>query len=47
MQLVMQRLREVAPHGAQCNTGLLSACFALGKWLDSGGSAAVAAGLAQ
>lgn len=31
MQLVMQRSREVAPHGAQRSTGLLTACFALGQ----------------
>ncbi len=31
MQLVMQRSREVAPHGAQRNTGLLTACFAVGQ----------------
>ena len=31
MQLVMQRLREIAPHGAQRSTGLLTACFALGQ----------------
>jgi len=31
MQLVMQRLREVAPHGYQRNTGLLTASFAIGQ----------------
>lgn len=31
MQLVMQRLREVAPHGTQRSTGLLTACFAMGQ----------------
>lgn len=31
MQLVMQRLREIAPHAAQRGTGLLTACFALGQ----------------
>lgn len=31
MQLVMQHSREVAPHGAQRSTGLLTACFALGQ----------------
>ncbi|SDU85858.1 YbfB/YjiJ family MFS transporter [Pseudomonas mucidolens] len=31
MQLVMQRLREVAPHGTQRSTGLLTACFAVGQ----------------
>lgn len=31
MQLVMARLREVAPHGYQRNTGLLTASFALGQ----------------
>lgn len=31
MQLVMQRLREVAPHGYQRSTGLLTACFAIGQ----------------
>ncbi|MFO2464760.1 MFS transporter [Pseudomonas sp. 15FMM2] len=31
MQLVMQRLREVAPHGTQRSTGLLTACFAAGQ----------------
>jgi predicted MFS family arabinose efflux permease len=31
MQLVMARLREVAPHGYQRSTGLLTACFAVGQ----------------
>jgi predicted MFS family arabinose efflux permease len=31
MQLVMQRLREIAPHGLQRNAGLLTACFAIGQ----------------
>ncbi|MHA6164282.1 MFS transporter [Pseudomonas sichuanensis] len=31
MQLVMQRSRELAPHAAQRNAGLLTACFALGQ----------------
>ncbi len=31
MQLVMARLREVAPHGYQRSTGLLTASFALGQ----------------
>jgi predicted MFS family arabinose efflux permease len=31
MQLVMARLREVAPHGYQRNTGVLTACFAIGQ----------------
>lgn len=31
MQLVIQRLREVAPHGLQRNAGLLTACFAIGQ----------------
>ncbi|KAF1030605.1 MAG: hypothetical protein GAK37_01223 [Pseudomonas sp.] len=31
MQLVMQRLREIAPHGQQRNAGLLTACFAIGQ----------------
>ncbi|MBT2374265.1 MFS transporter [Pseudomonas fluorescens] len=31
MQLVMQRLREVAPHDTQRNAGLLTACFAVGQ----------------
>ncbi|MGH8449665.1 MFS transporter [Pseudomonas sp.] len=31
MQLVMARLREVAPHGYQRNTGLLTASFAIGQ----------------
>ncbi|MGC5700188.1 MFS transporter [Pseudomonas sp. NFXW11] len=31
MQLVMQRSRELAPHSAQRNAGLLTACFALGQ----------------
>ncbi|KAF1011867.1 MAG: hypothetical protein GAK32_00529 [Pseudomonas fluorescens] len=31
MQLVMQRLREVAPHGYQRSTGLLTASFAIGQ----------------
>ncbi|TDF77610.1 MFS transporter [Pseudomonas sp. H9] len=31
MQLVMQRSRELAPHVHQRNTGLLTACFALGQ----------------
>ncbi|QJI27869.1 MFS transporter [Pseudomonas sp. ADAK18] len=31
MQLVMQRLREIAPHGTQRNAGLLTACFAVGQ----------------
>ncbi|MEG1040484.1 MAG: MFS transporter [Pseudomonas sp.] len=31
MQLVMQRLRELSPHASQRNTGLLTACFALGQ----------------
>lgn len=31
MQLVMQRSRELAPHASARNTGLLTACFALGQ----------------
>jgi predicted MFS family arabinose efflux permease len=31
MQLVMARLRDVAPHGYQRNTGLLTASFAIGQ----------------
>jgi predicted MFS family arabinose efflux permease len=31
MQLVMQRSRELAPHAAQRNAGLLTACFAVGQ----------------
>ncbi|MDD2060887.1 MFS transporter [Pseudomonas sp. GD03860] len=31
MQLMMQRLRELSPHASQRNTGLLTACFALGQ----------------
>ncbi|AVO57836.1 MFS transporter [Pseudomonas chlororaphis] len=31
MQLVMQRSRELAPHTAQRNAGLLTACFAMGQ----------------
>ncbi|WP_456016252.1 MFS transporter [Pseudomonas fluorescens] len=31
MMLVMQRLREVAPHGYQRSTGLLTASFAIGQ----------------
>lgn len=31
MQLVMQRLREMAPHDLQRNAGLLTACFAIGQ----------------
>ncbi|MNJ65622.1 hypothetical protein D3C77_616420 [compost metagenome] len=31
MLLVMQRLRELSPQGYQRNTGLLTACFALGQ----------------
>mgnify|MGYP002719736929 FL=1 len=31
MQLVMARLREVAPHGYQRSTGLLTASFAIGQ----------------
>jgi MFS family permease len=31
MQLVMARLREIAPHGYQRNTGLLTASFAIGQ----------------
>ncbi|MQA52924.1 MFS transporter [Pseudomonas piscis] len=31
MQLVMQRSRELAPHAVQRNTGLLTACFAVGQ----------------
>lgn len=31
MQLVMQRSRELAPHNAQRNAGLLTACFAIGQ----------------
>ncbi|OLF55363.1 MFS transporter [Pseudomonas chlororaphis] len=31
MQLVMQRSRELAPHAAQRNAGLLTACFAMGQ----------------
>ncbi|MGH8483612.1 MAG: MFS transporter [Pseudomonas sp.] len=31
MQLVMQRLRELSPHGYQRNAGLLTACFAAGQ----------------
>ncbi|MBV4451948.1 MULTISPECIES: MFS transporter [Pseudomonas] len=31
MQLVMARLRDVAPHGYQRSTGLLTACFAIGQ----------------
>lgn len=31
MQLVMARLREVAPHGYQRSTGLLTASFAVGQ----------------
>ena len=31
MQLVMARLREVAPHGYQHSTGVLTACFAIGQ----------------
>ncbi|MFB4392204.1 MULTISPECIES: MFS transporter [unclassified Pseudomonas] len=31
MQLVMQRSRELAPHAAQRNAGLLTACFAIGQ----------------
>ncbi|MBK5355316.1 MFS transporter [Pseudomonas sp. TH41] len=31
MQLVMQRSRELAPHSAQRNAGLLTACFAVGQ----------------
>jgi predicted MFS family arabinose efflux permease len=31
MQLVMQRLREIAPQGIQRNAGLLTACFAVGQ----------------
>ncbi|MDF0732301.1 YbfB/YjiJ family MFS transporter [Pseudomonas entomophila] len=31
MQLVIQRSRELAPHAAQRNAGLLTACFAVGQ----------------
>jgi MFS family permease len=31
MQLVMARLREIAPHGYQRSTGLLTASFAMGQ----------------
>lgn len=31
MQLVMARLRDVAPHGYQRSTGLLTASFAIGQ----------------
>lgn len=31
MQLVIQRSRELAPHSAQRNAGLLTACFAVGQ----------------
>lgn len=31
MQLVMARLRDVAPHGYRRNTGLLTASFAIGQ----------------
>ena len=31
MQLVMARLRDVAPHGYQRNTGMLTASFAIGQ----------------
>ncbi|PRA61198.1 hypothetical protein CQ065_18135 [Pseudomonas sp. MYb187] len=31
MQLMMQRLRELSPQASQRNTGLLTACFALGQ----------------
>lgn len=31
MQLVMQRSLELAPHAAQRNAGLLTACFAMGQ----------------
>ncbi|NVZ72944.1 MFS transporter [Pseudomonas costantinii] len=31
MQLVMARLRDVAPHGYQRGTGMLTACFAIGQ----------------
>ena len=31
MQLVMARLREIAPHGYQRSTGLLTASFAIGQ----------------